>query len=289
MTSFFRFFLACFLGFAAPAWVGAAAPAPIFVLNSLDADVSIIDPATYTVLRRLPTGKEPHHLYLAPDEKTLIVANAGSNTLTFIDPTDGKLLRTVTGIIDPYHLRFSSDMQWFVTAANRLHHVDIYRWQGATAAEPVNRSINNLEYDMASAIRQITNSFRPRVAFIEGQGELGKLAVQDLTDALSEEYDVSRVRLDGKIDALSERSEGITYRANNFEAAIVAKPDSQFSEKDRFILDQFIMNGGKVLWAVDAMDPHLDSLRTNQFSMATPMDLALDQMACPIDSGFTSQ
>ncbi len=148
----------------------------------------------------------------------------------------------------------------------------------ATDAETVNRSINNLEYDMASAIRQITNSFRPRVAFIEGQGELGKLAVQDLTDALSEEYDVSRVRLDGKIDALSVRSEGITFRANNFEAAIVAKPDSLFSEKDRFILDQFIMNGGKVLWAVDAMDPHLDSLRTNQFSMATPLDLGLDQM-----------
>jgi YVTN family beta-propeller protein len=51
---------------------------PIFVLNSLDADVSIIDPATYTVVRRLPTGKEPHHLYLAPDEKTLIVANAAA-------------------------------------------------------------------------------------------------------------------------------------------------------------------------------------------------------------------
>lgn len=116
--------------------VQAGAARPIFVLNSLDADVSIIDPATHTVLRRLPTGKEPHHLYLAPDEKTLIVANAGSNTLTFIDPEDGKLVRTVTGITDPYHLRFSPDMQWFVTAANRLHHVDIYRWQGAAAPEP---------------------------------------------------------------------------------------------------------------------------------------------------------
>jgi len=122
-------FLACIAG-------QASAARPIFVLNSLDADVSIIDPATHTVLRRLPTGKEPHHLYLAPDEKTLIVANAGSNTLTFIDPTDGKLLRTVTDITDPYQLRFSPDMKWFVTAANRLHHVDIYQWKGATAAEP---------------------------------------------------------------------------------------------------------------------------------------------------------
>jgi hypothetical protein len=91
---------------------------------------SSIRPPPTPWCKRLPTGKEPHHLYLAPDEKTLIVANAGSSTLTFIDPTDGKLLRVVTGIVDPYHLRFSPDMQWFVTAANRLHHVDIYRWQG---------------------------------------------------------------------------------------------------------------------------------------------------------------
>ncbi len=117
---------------AAPAW---AAP-PIFVLNSQDADVSIIDPATFKQVRRVPTGKEPHHLYLAPDEKTLIVANATSNSLTFIDPVNGSVLRTVSDIVDPYHLRFSPDMRWFVTAANRLNHVDLYLWQGATAAEP---------------------------------------------------------------------------------------------------------------------------------------------------------
>jgi YVTN family beta-propeller protein len=115
----------------------AQAARPIFVLNSQDADVSVIDPVTFTQVKRIPTGKEPHHLYLAPDEKTLIVANATSNTLTFIDPTNGAVKRTVTGILDPYHLRFSPDMKWFVTAANRLNHVDLYQWQGADAAEPL--------------------------------------------------------------------------------------------------------------------------------------------------------
>jgi YVTN family beta-propeller protein len=135
---------------AAPPAVGATSPAaaapaaarampgrPIFVLNSQDADVSVIDPATHTVVQRLPTGKEPHHLYLAPDEKTLIVANAGSNSLTFLNPQTAAVLRTVTGIVDPYHLRFSPDMKWFVTAANRLNHVDLYHWQGAQAPEPL--------------------------------------------------------------------------------------------------------------------------------------------------------
>jgi len=111
---------------AAPA---AAAPsrAPIFVLNSLDANVSIIDPVTYQEIRRVPTGKEPHHLYLSPDEKSLLVANALADSLTLLDPRTGEVQRVITGIPDPYQLKFSPDMKWFLTAANRLNHVDIYR------------------------------------------------------------------------------------------------------------------------------------------------------------------
>ncbi len=118
-----------------PAQVGAKPP--IFVLNSQDADVSVIDPASFTQVRRIATGKEPHHLYLAPDEKTLIVANATGNSLTFIDPKTGAVKRTLHDVADPYHLRFSPDMRWFVTAANRLNHVDLYRWNGAEAEVPL--------------------------------------------------------------------------------------------------------------------------------------------------------
>lgn len=110
---------------------------PIFVLNSLDADVSVIDPASFTVIKRFPTGKEPHHLYLSPDEKSLIVANALGDSLTFIDPRTAEVQRVVRNIPDPYHLRFSPDMKWFVTASNRLDRVDLYRWQGSVAAEPL--------------------------------------------------------------------------------------------------------------------------------------------------------
>ncbi len=112
-------------------------PAPIFVLNSLDATISVIDPLTFKETRRIPTGKEPHHLYLSPDESSLIVANAAANSLTFVDPASGAVQRVVGGIADPYHLRFSPDMKWFVTAANRLNHVDLYHWQPADAAQPL--------------------------------------------------------------------------------------------------------------------------------------------------------
>lgn len=114
---------------AAPRWGHAAQP-PLFVLNSLQADISVIDPVTWTERERIPTGKEPHHLYLTPDEKSLVVANALADSLTFIDPRTAQVQRVVRGIVDPYHLRFSPDMKWLVTAANRLNHVDFYRWDG---------------------------------------------------------------------------------------------------------------------------------------------------------------
>lgn len=108
----------------------AAITTPIFVLNSLEDSVSVINPATMTEIKRIETGKQPHHLYLTPDEKSVIVANALSDSLTFIDPKTAEVQRTVRGIIDPYHLRFSPDMKWFVTAANRLNHIDIFHWDG---------------------------------------------------------------------------------------------------------------------------------------------------------------
>jgi YVTN family beta-propeller protein len=115
----------------AGACLGAAAQtAPIFVLNSLDASVSVIDPVSWKELRRLSTGKEPHHLYMTPDEKSVIVANALGDSLTFIDPRTAEIQRVVRGILDPYQLRFSPDMKWLVIAGNRLNHVDVYRWDG---------------------------------------------------------------------------------------------------------------------------------------------------------------
>lgn len=118
--------LCCLSGAAA-----LAQPAPLFVLNSLDANVSVINPLTWTETKRIATGKEPHHIYLTPDEKSVIVANALSDTLTFINPKTAEVQRVIPGILDPYQLRFSPDMKWFVTAANRLNHIDIYRWDGS--------------------------------------------------------------------------------------------------------------------------------------------------------------
>jgi YVTN family beta-propeller protein len=148
--------VAC-LVLAGAAW---AQKSPVFVLNSLDATVSVIDPATWKETRRIQTGKEPHHLYMTPDEKSVIVANAAADSLTFIDPRTAEVQRTVRGIVDPYHLRFSPDMKWLVIAGNRLHHVDVYRWDGKdlTLAKrlPTGKTPSHIWIDTRSTTAYVT-------------------------------------------------------------------------------------------------------------------------------------
>lgn len=143
---------------------GAAAQAtPVFVLNSLDGNVSVVDPVQWTEIKRLPTGKEPHHLYMTPDEKSVIVANALADSLTFIDPRTAEVQRTVRGIVDPYHLRFSPDMKWLVIAGNRLNHVDIYRWDGK---EP-------------QLVKRISTSRTPSHIWIDAKSSMAYVSMQD--------------------------------------------------------------------------------------------------------------
>jgi YVTN family beta-propeller protein len=184
------------LGWAVPGLSTTTPPPPrrpIFVLNSQDADVSVIDPVSYTVVQRVPTGKEPHHLYLAPDEKTLIVANATGNTLTFIDPTNAKVLRTLTDVVDPYHLRFSPDMQWFVTAANRLNHIDIYRWQGAQAAQPL-QLVKRIEAPRTPSHLAIDSKSRTVYASLQDSDEL--IAIDLATQAVRWKVPVGKMPAD---------------------------------------------------------------------------------------------
>jgi YVTN family beta-propeller protein len=67
---------------------------------------------------------------MTPDERSVIVANAGGDSLTFIDPKTAEVQRVIKGTLDPYQLRFSPDMKWFVTVGNRLNHIDVYQWSG---------------------------------------------------------------------------------------------------------------------------------------------------------------
>jgi ABC-2 type transport system permease protein len=145
----------------------------------------------------------------------------------------------------------------------------------------LNNSIQALEFRLASAIRDLTVIMKPRVAFIRGHGELENRDIYDIAQTLSKQYTVSVTSIGGQINSLTSRdsvSEVKTRILNKYDAIIIAKPDSAFSEKDKFIIDQFIMRGGKVLWLIDAVNANMDSLQSATTTIGMTMDLNLEDM-----------
>jgi ABC-2 type transport system permease protein len=117
--------------------------------------------------------------------------------------------------------------------------------------EILNNSIQNLEYAFTSAIKKVTGGGKQRIGFTEGHNELTDLQLNDAMHSLSEGYLVGRINLKSiAFDSLTKVS-----------LLIIPKPDKAFTELEKFKLDQYIMHGGRVLWAIDQVSAELDSLR----------------------------
>ena len=104
--------------------IAAAAPS-VFVVNSNDANISVIDLASHQVIKTIPLLREPHHLVLSPDHKSLVVGDTTGNALFFLDPRTGAVQRRVT-VSDPYQLQYSPDGRLLTTAALARNQIDIY-------------------------------------------------------------------------------------------------------------------------------------------------------------------
>lgn len=116
--------------------------------------------------------------------------------------------------------------------------------------EQLNQSVEGVEFELISAIRKLSNKDFKTIAVIEGHGEYSKEEILDLTNSLNDNYAVERINL-SQDTALSR-----------FEAVLVARPKSYWSEADKFALDQYIVNGGKALFFIDATDVRRDSLKS---------------------------
>ena len=140
--------------------------------------------------------------------------------------------------------------------------------QVAVAPDQVlNNSVQQLEYNISSAIRKLSVPRKPKIAFIYGHGELSEIETADIRQALSDYYIVDRIKIDGRLNSLTERDTEDSLKVsirNIYKAIIVAGPDSAYSEKDKFIIDQFVMRGGKVLWLIDPVSATMDSLQSSR-------------------------
>ncbi len=146
----------------------------------------------------------------------------------------------------------------------------------------LNNSIQSLEYVLSNAIRALARGQKPSVAFLRGHGELDLPNMSDMIGSLYEYYNLDTARMDENINSLTTRTlnpkdSSYSFR-NKYDLIIVAKPTKMFSDRDLFILDQYVMYGGKLLWLVDALDADLDSLENAGQAVATRLPLNIDEM-----------
>ena len=139
--------------------------------------------------------------------------------------------------------------------------------RGMSGEENLNHSIENLEFAFVEAIHTLTRDSVEKIAFLEGHGELGEREVFDLSQALSRYYQIDRGSLGNETDIL-----------NDYRVVIIADPQEPFSEKDKYILDQYLMQGGRILWVVNGVRFSDDYLSQSGMTPVIPLDLKIDDM-----------
>lgn len=138
---------------------------------------------------------------------------------------------------------------------------------GLSGEENLNSSIENLEYAFAETIRSITQTEVDKIAFIEGHGELDERYVYDLTEALAQYYQVDRGTMGLQTGVLDD-----------YKAVIIADPQQAFSEADKYILDQYLMQGGRILWVVNGVQFSKDYLASQGATPIVALDLNIHDM-----------
>lgn len=136
---------------------------------------------------------------------------------------------------------------------------------GNSGEDNLNISIENLEFEITDGIRRLVNTEVSKIAFIEGHGELSEAETYDISKSLSRYFQIDRGVLANNAAVL-----------NDYKAIIIAKPTKPFSESDKFIIDQYIMNGGRVLWLIDGVRIAKENLSTIGLSPAMELDLNLN-------------
>lgn len=137
--------------------------------------------------------------------------------------------------------------------------------------EQLESSIQNLEYAFANAIHKIITTKSKKIAVLRGNGELPDIYIADFLRKLNEYYLLAQFTL----DSVEIQPQKTLFELSKFDLAIIAKPTEKFTEQEKFVLDQFIMNGGKTLWMIDNVQAELDSLQQTGETLAYPRDLGL--------------
>lgn len=129
-----------------------------------------------------------------------------------------------------------------------------------------NHSVETIEYELVNVLQKLMRTKKSVVGFLQGNGEANKYELADISRELSEDFDIRMVE-DSNMEKISP------------DVLVVADPQNAFEERTKFAIDQYIMNGGRVLWLIDPVQVSLDSLSSGQTTYSFPKDLNLtDQL-----------
>tara|TARA_B110000503_G_scaffold140393_1_gene231162 strand:- start:4085 stop:5734 length:1650 start_codon:yes stop_codon:yes gene_type:complete len=144
----------------------------------------------------------------------------------------------------------------------------------ASQEEQLQKAIGNLEYEFSNAIQTVTQQKLKKIAILSGNGELTDLYQYSFLSAVAKKYSMAKFSLDASTINAPQTLENLS----SFDLAIITKPTEKFTEKEKFVLDQFILNGGKTLWMLDNVQADQDSLGNTGKMLAYPKDLGLTDL-----------
>jgi gliding-associated putative ABC transporter substrate-binding component GldG len=146
---------------------------------------------------------------------------------------------------------------------------------GASTTQKVIGSVQHLEYSIADGINKISVGKQKKVAIIKGNGELPERNIAKFLMQVRESYFIGPFTL----DSVAKDPTGTLKSLQNYDLAVIAKPTEAFSDEEKLVLDQYIINGGKTLWLIDQVNAEMDSLyNPTGATLAFPKDLNLNDL-----------
>ena len=146
---------------------------------------------------------------------------------------------------------------------------------GASTTQKVIGSVQHLEYSIAEGLNKITKAKQKKIAVIKGNGELPDILIAKFLLQIRESYHIGPFTLDSVAKSPVSSLEAL----EKYDLAVIAKPTETFTDSEKQVLDQFIINGGKTLWLIDQVSAEMDSLYDSSgTTLAYPKDLNLNDM-----------
>ena len=127
---------------------------------------------------------------------------------------------------------------------------------GSTAEDRINNSVQQLEYAFADALTKLSITEKKSIAVLKGNGQLEDIHMADFLGSIRDYYNIGPITL----DSVATGAQKVLDQLRNFDMVLVAKPTEAFDEAEKYVLDQYMVQGGKSLWLVDRVAMEMDSI-----------------------------